>query len=162
MIIGIDPGTTGAAFAYDPAIGRYSHIRFSKANPAAIDRWLRLMPEGSKAVLEQVGPSPQMSKQTIFTFGQVYGGIQWLLQANNLPYELVAPVVWQKPFKTGSRKLLGGYSAKKKQLGQFAKALAKSEDALPADFPWTADLYDAYLICYYAHSYLYSEQLRFD
>jgi hypothetical protein len=50
----------------------------------------------AKAVLEHVHSSPQMGVKSAFTFGQSFGHVLGILDANEVPYLLVRPQKWQK------------------------------------------------------------------
>ena len=49
-----------------------------------------------KAYIEQVHSSPQMGVKSAFTFGQSFGHVLGILDANQVPYLLVRPQKWQQ------------------------------------------------------------------
>jgi hypothetical protein len=79
------------------------------------------------AYLEKVRSSPQMSKPSIFVFGQGYGGIRVSLFGNDIAFTEVAPQKWQLfmgvRVKTGAR-ALGDVDSTAKKNRHKAKAQA--------------------------------------
>ena len=49
-----------------------------------------------RAILEKVASSPQMGVVSAFTFGKGYGGLRMALAACQIPFDEVAPGVWQR------------------------------------------------------------------
>lgn len=54
--------------------------------------------------LEKVGAMPNQGVTSMFHFGENYGYIQGLLEANGIQYELVTPQKWKKEFGVTSDK----------------------------------------------------------
>lgn len=54
--------------------------------------------EPCMVVLEKVGARPGQGVTSMFNFGQNYGYIRGVLEANRIPYELVPPQKWKKEF----------------------------------------------------------------
>lgn len=92
---GIDPGRTGYAAIINED-GTVDAVPFSESNYVQFFSMLRGLP--AFAVLERVHSSPQMGVASAFSFGENFGFIQGLLQANGIPYELVLPQKWKKFF----------------------------------------------------------------
>lgn len=63
------------------------------------------------AVLEQVASRPGMSAPAVFKFGRVYGILEGLLVAHQIPYTLCIPRVWCKVIHKG---IEGGMEPKDK------------------------------------------------
>lgn len=93
--IGCDPGRTGYAAIINED-GTVDAVPFSESNYVQLFSALR--GQDAFAVLERVHSSPQMGVASSFSFGENFGFIQGLLQANAIPYELVLPQKWKKYF----------------------------------------------------------------
>lgn len=104
MIIGIDPGCSGALVAIDAAGKIVDHICMptvkvgtkSRVNGAHVASFLRHYAEGAHAYLEQVGAMPGQGVSSMFTFGHAAGVVEGLLQGIGIPYTLVTPQAWKK------------------------------------------------------------------
>lgn len=114
VIIGIDPGLSGAFAFYQP---RGNLLEIEDAPVFALPRGgktkreidvqsliaifrrrcidPRLMP-GVHAWLEQVGSMPDQGVASMFAFGQVFGIIKGVLAALAIPVTLVPPVRWKR------------------------------------------------------------------
>lgn len=57
-----------------------------------------------KCLLEKVHAMPKQGVTSMFNFGENYGYIQGLLEANSIPYEFVTPQKWKKEFGVTSDK----------------------------------------------------------
>ena len=55
-------------------------------------------------VLEHVGAMPGQGSVSMFHFGENFGWLQGMLDAYNIPYELVRPQKWKKMFSCTSDK----------------------------------------------------------
>lgn len=108
MIIGIDPGCSGALVALDgngqiidtllmPTIKVGTK---SRVNGAAIAAWLgKLMwerTENWQAFLEQVGAMPGQGVSSMFTFGHAAGLVEGVVAGAGIPLTLVTPQSWKK------------------------------------------------------------------
>lgn len=109
MIIGIDPGCSGAlALLFDDGeivdtllmptikVGTKSRV-----NGAAIAAWLRDAKErsgvrGIHAYLEQVGAMPGQGVSSMFTFGHAAGLVEGVVTGAGIPLTLVTPQAWKK------------------------------------------------------------------
>lgn len=92
--IGIDPGKDGAmALIMDKTV---TIIPFDERGYEIALETVR----GSEAVccLERVGAMPGQGVTSMFKFGENFGYIRGLLQANGIAYELVTPQKWKKEF----------------------------------------------------------------
>lgn len=105
MIIGIDPGKSGAACLMDENGGIIEIVRFDttehdiaevlgedvnryRTQPGRL--WLIY------AFIEKVHAMPKQGVSSTFKFGKQYGFILGLLTAYKIPYEFVTPHKWQK------------------------------------------------------------------
>ena len=106
MIIGIDPGCSGAlaVFADDGVILDYLNMPTvkvgtkSRVNGAAVAAFLReaMLLDSCHAYLEQVGAMPGQGVSSMFTFGHAAGVVEGILQGLGIPYTLVTPQAWKK------------------------------------------------------------------
>lgn len=129
IYIGIDPGKSGG-IAFIPERG---------------EPWVDKMPETDRdlfdlletqdewepfALIENVSSSPQQGVVSAFTFGKGYGALLMALTARGIPYERVAPGVWQKAMKclTGGDKNVS--KARAQQLFPALKITHANADAL--------------------------------
>ncbi len=100
MYIGIDPGVSGGLAAIDE-----TGLVLYAAKMPATEHDLLMELRGvlaeprrrrARALLERAGASPQMGVVSAFTYGKVYGAILMALAATAIPFDQVAPAVWQK------------------------------------------------------------------
>lgn len=107
MIIGIDPGVTGAIAALDndgDLVGLEDmptlKARGGKTviNIPELGHMLRLANDGTATIvkLEQVHSMPGQGLVSTFNFGMGYGAIQGVVQTLGLPMQLVTPTKWKK------------------------------------------------------------------
>ena len=94
IYIGIDPGKDGA-LAMISDVGAASVAVF---DPDIYKSALRAFPGQARAVLEHVGAMPGQGVTSMFSFGENFGYIKGLLEAYQIPYELVRPQRWKKAF----------------------------------------------------------------
>ena len=114
MIIGIDPGITGAISFFDDD-GKFLGVEDmptmalnnkKQINPVALNDLLQLVPfslffseemrASQVAYLEKVHAMPGQGVSSMFNFGMGYGVIQGVLAANEVPLHLVTPQKWKK------------------------------------------------------------------
>ena len=108
MIIGIDPGKTGAIVALDiTGIVLWKHVTpviGKEIDWVTFSNYLRdLHKEGTGVVvyLEHVHAMHGVAAGTTFTFGGCFEGVKALCAALNIPIVLVAPKLWQKTMWQG-------------------------------------------------------------
>lgn len=118
LIIGIDPGNTGA-IAYKDDFGCYGVYEMpimamgkkgkkNQLNPTEVMQILRKILLDHKehllvqceviVYLEQVHSMPVSSAASMFNFGMGYGILQGVLSAMGLSYKFVPPQTWKKHF----------------------------------------------------------------
>jgi hypothetical protein len=93
--LGVDPGLTGG-LALISDEGRV--LRVSKMPITEADLLLELnamCADEPRAVVEQVGASPQMGVVSAFTFGKGFGGLLMALTAVGVRFDLAVPRKWQ-------------------------------------------------------------------
>lgn len=104
MIVGIDPGCSGALVALDGSGGVVDHLPMpvfkqglrKRVNGAAVAAWLRELGGVRHAYLEQVGAMPGQGVTSMWTFGHAVGVVEGILQGLEIPYTLVTPQAWKK------------------------------------------------------------------
>lgn len=103
MIIGIDPGCSGAIAVLDKNGAHKAHIlmptmkvgKGNRVNGAALAAFLREHVE-CHAYLEKVGAMPGQGVTSTFTFGHAAGVVEGILQGLGIPYTLITPQSWKK------------------------------------------------------------------
>jgi crossover junction endodeoxyribonuclease RuvC len=146
IIIGIDPGKSGAA-AILWGTGAIDVTRFEKVTEADLaERFSTFKKDGifeagdTVAYLEQVGAMPGNAGSSMFVFGESFGFIRGLLVAYGIPYVRVTPKKWQKAV---------GFTGKMDK-GDRKKALKQlAQQYYPSIEKMTNDMADAILIAHY-------------
>ena len=92
--IGIDPGKDGALAVLCEG-GLVSVVPFY---PDAYKANLRALNGPAMAVLEHVGAMPGQGVTSMVSVGENFGYLKGLLEAFEIPYELVRPQRWKKEF----------------------------------------------------------------
>ena len=127
--IGIDPGKCGGITIITSDLLFILPTSIEKLTEADINYLIM----GFKSMgachcfIEKVGAARGQGVTSMFTFGQNYGFWRGLLTAHQIPFEEVAPTVWQPAMKCKTR----GKSTKdehKRQLKQRAQQLFPSID----------------------------------
>lgn len=103
MIIGIDPGVSGAVVGLDSVGGYVDHLLMpvmkvgsrNRVNGAALAAFLNEY-NITHAYLEQVGAMPGQGVTSMFTFGHAAGVAEGILQGLGIPYTLVTPQAWKQ------------------------------------------------------------------
>lgn len=119
MIIGIDPGNTGAVAFIGHGLEYHdvfdmplmANGKKQQINPHELKRLLELrmlnaliedsgdiIPGGERfhCYIEKVSAMPGQGVASMFNFGMGYGIIQGVVSALGIPYELVTPQSWKK------------------------------------------------------------------
>ena len=99
--IGIDPGKSGA-LALLTEDGQCTVAPFQESAYTAILK--AASGPSSVCCLEKVGAMPGQGVVSMFNFGHNLGYIEGLLQAFDIPYQLVPPQTWKKEFCVTSDK----------------------------------------------------------
>lgn len=94
IYIGIDPGKSGALAIINGNM--MNLIPFSETDYINAIKVVPL--ELAVACVEHVGAMPGQGVTSMFNFGQNFGYIKGLLEAFQIPYELVRPQKWKKEF----------------------------------------------------------------
>ena len=102
IYIGIDPGKSGAMAVIFEGMERTVLVPFDDREYTNVLR--NLNSQIAKACLEHVTAMPGQGVTSMFNFGQNFGYIRGLLEALQVPYELVRPQKWKKEFSiTGDK-----------------------------------------------------------
>lgn len=111
MIIGIDPGLTGAISVFnvsgdlyavfDMPISAKTRGKGNQVNAGALADLVKSIDNGylkpvTKAVIERVGAMPGQGVNSMFGFGRSLGVIEGILAANDIPVEWMTPQKWKK------------------------------------------------------------------
>lgn len=100
ICIGIDPGKKGALALIRPE--ETSVCRFDRE--AYREMLLSVSEDKCVCALEHVGAMPGQGVTSMFSFGENFGWIQGVLDAFQIPYELVRPQKWKKEFSVTADK----------------------------------------------------------
>lgn len=96
IYIGIDPGKSGALGCIDTSNGAAFAVPFNRE--AYINELRNCAQKEAIVCLEHVGARPGQGVTSMFSFGENFGFIRGVLEANGIPYELVRPQKWKKEF----------------------------------------------------------------
>jgi crossover junction endodeoxyribonuclease RuvC len=126
--IGVDPGKSGALAVIHPdgtvEITPFDAVQYSK-------RLSELRYHDAVCCVEKVGAMPGQGVVSMFNFGHNFGFIEGVLQANEIPYQLVPPQTWKKEFSLSSDKAKSIEVCQK--LFPHANLLATSRSRKPND-----------------------------
>lgn len=98
IVLGIDPGVSGAYAIYDTSTGTI----FAADAPtvgkdldaagfaAEVAKW-----RPDRAIIERVGPMPGQGLSSTFRFGVAYGVVQGVVAALRIPVEFATPGKWK-------------------------------------------------------------------
>lgn len=94
IICGIDPGANGALALLDSNDILYIMDYKTSGLASYIELFQSHKPH--LVIVEKVNAMPGQGVKSMFSFGQRLGEIEGMLQAMQIPYQLVQPKVWQK------------------------------------------------------------------
>lgn len=96
IYLGIDPG--GKGFVTAIIGGKMEFHSISDLNPLELNKVISSLKERGNvvAIMEAVHAIFGSSAKATFSFGEIYGLLKGLLYANEIPFHLVPPKVWQK------------------------------------------------------------------
>ena len=100
--LGFDPGKDGSMAIIGPHLVP-SAVAFDKAVYVR-ELWSLKRQFELFAVVEHVGAMPGQGVTSCFSFGESFGWLQGVLDAMEIPYELVRPQKWKKEFSCTSDK----------------------------------------------------------
>lgn len=104
IIIGIDPGISGALCAITESGEYIDHLlmptikpgKRSRVNGAAVSGWLSEYAKNSHCYLEKVGAMPGQGVASMFSFGHSAGIVEGVVTGLQIPITLVTPQSWKK------------------------------------------------------------------
>lgn len=102
--IGIDPGKSGAIAVITVYRDGHREVEVEAFSESGYLRILKRHNVDSVAVVEKVGAMPGQGVVSMFNFGHNLGFIEGVIQANDIPYQLVPPQTWKKEFSLNSEK----------------------------------------------------------
>ena len=94
IYVGIDPGKNGAMAIIYP--NKTKLIDYSLPTYVFYLRKFQLEEKEFKVIVEKVHSMPGQGVASTFSFGENFGKIQGILEALEIPYELIPPQVWQR------------------------------------------------------------------
>lgn len=100
IYMGIDPGQKGGIALISEST-QESHIYSNDALKAICES---LKGKDVMCVVEKVGAMPGQGVSSTFSFGQSFGYILGVLEANGIPYQLVSPRKWKNHFSLDNDK----------------------------------------------------------
>lgn len=134
LIMGIDPGQSGGLAVLDLTTGGEEPyvLPFNKETPADIVNILMSINEkkGLKCYIENVHSMPKQGVASSFKFGKNFGLLIGALYASKIPFEFVAPQVWQRHLRCLSRGDKNVTKTKAQQLFPNIKITHAIADAL--------------------------------
>lgn len=104
IYIGIDPGKKGAMAVIFDGMDEPGLVPFDEKTYAETLYGCKATGNGVKVCLEHVGAMPGQGVTSMFHFGENFGYIKGLLEAFEIPYELVRPQKWKKEFSITGEK----------------------------------------------------------
>lgn len=102
--VGIDPGKTGALSCVGDNPGALKMPLIGKDIDGRAIRDFLIEKSPDFIVIEKVASRPGQGAQATFTFGKVYGIVLGIVDAMELPYQLVTPQAWKKKVLAGTQK----------------------------------------------------------
>jgi crossover junction endodeoxyribonuclease RuvC len=109
IVLGVDPGVSGAVAFFYPGIGRVSvhdvPVAGGEISAPHLATLIRTHAP-SLAVIERVSAMPGQGVSSCFNFGRSYGDVRGVIGALNIPLHYVTPSTWKKYFKLSSDKEL--------------------------------------------------------
>ena len=95
---GIDPGKHGGWAVIFENEGKIEVFPWDDKKFVQYMQNLPASGSSCRFALEKVGAMPKQGLSSTFAFGVEFGMIQGVLQALNIPYQLVPPQTWKKEF----------------------------------------------------------------
>ena len=98
LYLGVDPGGSGGIAILDMDGAVVDVTPMPDGEHAIADYFNEFSPRIKMAIIEIVHSFPGQGVASSFKFGRGYGGLIMALVCTKIPFEYVAPGVWQKPF----------------------------------------------------------------
>ena len=109
VIIGIDPGLSGAIAELDSGVILVSDMptfavkRGNKTrrfvDPVRLAAILRILYSPDHIILEEVASMPKQGVASTFSFGRAFGIVEGVIGALGIPVTYVRPAVWKREMK---------------------------------------------------------------
>ena len=138
LIVGIDPGKSGAAACISDG-----ELKWVLPFRGEIDNCRKIKYPNVVYFIERVTASPNMGVVSAFTFGKWAEAVESAAYHSGSPFHMVRPVVWQNA--------IGVYS-----LGDKGKLYNHAKELFPEQYGnkmFNKDTSDAVLIAYYGWRY---------
>lgn len=108
IIMGIDPGISGAVAFYFPMVPNRMSVDdvpvvCGEINGYELARLIKIH-RPTLAVIERVGAMPGNGGVSMFNFGRAYGDVRGVVSALDVPMHFVTPQKWKKHFGLSSDK----------------------------------------------------------
>lgn len=108
IIMGIDPGLSGAVAFYFPMVRDKVAVNDmplagGEINVSELARMIKVH-RPTMAVLERVNAMPGQGVVSMFNFGRAYGDVRGVIGALDVPLHLVTPQKWKKHYGLTSNK----------------------------------------------------------
>jgi crossover junction endodeoxyribonuclease RuvC len=139
--IGIDPGLSGGIAAVTHDGPQIHPMPETERDQLELLRTIAHWSDSRFCVIEAVHSFPGQGVASSFTFGRGYGGLRMALHAMEIPFEVVAPRVWQKA--------LGVLPRGEKTKGEHKLALKRKAQELFPKLHVTLKTCDALLLAEY-------------
>lgn len=105
LILGVDPGGSGAIVAIDRTGELVAHTmmptgkigKSARVSPQALAGWIADLPRiVFHAYVEQVGSMPGQGLSSTFSFGHAAGVVEGVIGGLGIPITMVTPQAWKK------------------------------------------------------------------
>lgn len=130
LVIGIDPGSSGAICGIDEHGLLIHKLSGTEKDAREFLCEFGSDPKDSFAYIERVHSMPKQGVSSVFKFGQSYGFLRGLLIGLGIPFEEVTPQKWQKAMGCMSKGDKNVTKAKAQQLFPGVKVTHAIADAL--------------------------------
>ena len=147
LIIGIDPGITGAICFFENgkiaeviempnmADGKKNkrQVNGAQISNEIIRRTKNIEKKNIKVIIEHVSAMPGQGVTSMFNFGQSFGVLKGICSALELPMYFVRPVKWKKYFNLINSEKDASRTKAIEVFPYFSSQLAKKKDSNKAD-----------------------------
>ena len=114
IVLGVDPGKSGALAFYDPDADTVDVFDMpvvdGEVNAAEVARIIRGF-KPTFAIIERVHAMPKNGAVSMFNFGFAYGVVRGVVAGSYIPVHLVTPTTWKRHYKLSSEKEASRWTA---------------------------------------------------
>ena len=156
LIIGIDPGITGAICFFEDGkiidVVEMPNMAEGKKNKRQVNgaqiyheiykRIKNLEKKDIKVVIEQVAAMPGQGVTSMFNFGQSFGVLKGICAAMQIPMYFVRPAKWKKYFNLINSEKDASRTKAIEMFPKISSILSKKKDANKADAILIASFYE--------------------